>query len=1385
MPSQATNPLFNNKTLKSAAQSFSFPSNLEEQQQNIIQWIEPLEKGVLDEIKEVSLHGQFLADVFQQVLGYRSVIQGSGQAWEIHAEQTISDGGGSADGALGFFTATEGKKGKAKLHGRVIAPIELKGAKNDLDRPAPGRNESAVNQGWRYANYTQDCKWVIVSNYREIRLYQTSKTPAYCESFRLADLRDLETFKRFYFLLCRKNFLPSLDEPKARSRVDLLLAESNEAEDAITKDLYQQYKNVRINLTRYFRASAPENIPNRDAVLIEKAQKLLDRVLFIAFCEDRRLLPEKTIRKAHDHKDQYNPRSIWDNYKAVFRWVDVGNDDPPIPGYNGGLFKHDPLLDGQLQVTDLLCTQLKELARFDFDTEVSVNILGHIFEQSVTDLEELRALAAGQAFDQKKGKRKTQGVYYTPAFVTHYIVDVALGGYLKRQEQALTEQLQLEQIPKQATRQRRDAEIQFWEAYRDILLKTRVIDPACGSGAFLIAAFDYLNREYERVNEALAALAFASQTKGKDSGEFVGQRSLFDLNKTLLNENLYGVDLSPESVEITKLSLWLKTAEQGKALTYLDDNIKVGNSIVADSSLDPRGFNWEAEFSQVFADGGFDVVIGNPPYVRQELLSPIKPYLQQHYESYDGVADLYTYFYEKGLKILKPDGVLSYIVTNKWFKAGYGEPLRRFFAQNSVFEQILDFGHAPIFADADVFPCIVSVRTLVGQASSLQNPSNQSVGQASSLQNPSNQSVAQASSLPPDFIAGAKSRQDACPTEIELQDSDMGSRQDSDMGSRQDACPTEVIISKNTGLRITRRRLPHWEMDGAIYFVTFNTWEKLELNEAARKIVLDSCQFFDNQRYVIFAIAVMPDHVHWLIQPLPKPTGEFWSLSEIMHSIKSYSAKQIPKVMKHIGTVWQIEWFDRIVRDEAEFHNTWEYIRQNPVQASLSDTPETYPFLWQISDRPHQSAVPPVAQASSLPLNAIAGGESRQDACPTVRVCPVPREKLSGINLPQYVQQEGYDIPWSRFTADAWSLEPPAVDELMQKIKAVGVALKDFVGVKPRYGIKTGLNEAFLVDDDTRNRLIKADPNCAEIIKPYLRGQDIKRWNPDWQNLWIILLKSSGDFNWGWNDTGDRAEEVFSQQFPSIYNHLKSFEQRLRKREDQGRYWWELRSCAYYSSFENPKIIHTDITWRPQFAFIEQPLYLLNTAYMWVTADLYALAVVNSPLLWAYMWRNATHGKDEALRLIYSFVETIPIVQPTDSLRVEVEMKVTRLIEITKANQEASREVLDWLQVEHNIDKLGQKLEDFASLDCDQFVQEVKTRKPKGSGLSPKALKELREVYSDYAPHIQTRRAEALTLEMRLSDLVNQAYGLTPEEIDLMWKTAPPRMPIPKPTRPA
>ncbi|AFY59272.1 Eco57I restriction-modification methylase domain-containing protein [Synechococcus sp. PCC 6312] len=1101
MSRQPTNPLFHDRTLNAAIRAFTFPADLPERQGKILQWIDVLQSGTLDEIKETSLHGSFLADIFQAILGYRSVIAGGGQAWEIHAEQTISDGGGSADGALGFFTATVQAKGGVKLSGRVIAPIELKGAKDDLDRVAPGRKESAVDQGWRYANYTPDCKWVIVSNYREIRLYQTSKTPAYCEIFRLLDLGEMEAFQRFYFLLCRENFLPN--QPQARSRIDELLAESNEAEAAITNALYEQYKQVRVDLAQHFQATAPNDIENRDTVLIEKAQKVLDRVLFIAFCEDRGLLPDKTIQKAYEHRDPYNPRPIWENYKAIFRWVDQGNEDPPIPGYNGGLFKLDSLLDEQLQVTDQLCGQLKDLTRFDFDTEVSVNILGHIFEQSVSDLEELKALAAGQSFNQKQGKRKTQGVYYTPAFITQYIVEVALGGYLRQKEAVLSQQLGLDTIPKQATKKRRDTEVKFWEDYRDILLKTRVIDPACGSGAFLIAAFDYLNREYERVNEALAALAVDQQSKGKVAADVVGQRSLFDLDETILNKNLFGVDLWPESVEITKLSLWLKTAKKEKALTYLDDNIKVGNSIVSDPSYDPLAFNWLAAFPDVFADGGFDVVLGNPPYVRQERLTPFKPYLQTHYQTFDGVADLYVYFYEQGLRILKPEGVLSYIVTNKWFKAGYGEALRRFFTENSIFEQILDFGHAPIFPDAEVFPCIVSMRK--------------------------------------------------------------------------------------------------------------------------------------------------------------------------------------PETVNHPAS--------------------------------------------------------------------------------TVRVCPVPREKLPEISLPQYVQQEGFDIPWTRFTEQAWSLEPPEVDALMQKIQSVGIPLKEYVGHSPYYGIKTGLNEAFLIDNATKNKLVNLDPKSVEIIKPYLRGQDVKRWNPDWQNLWMILAH----------------KEIQIENYPIVREHLTQYGEKLEKRAGK-QLWWQLQAPPSSTDlFEQPKIIWPDLAWGAKFCFDYNNFYTNDLCFILPTNNLWLLAVINSPLIWAWLWRNAAHGKDEVLRLKNIYTETLPIPPTTDEIKSQIEPKVSRLIELTKQNQASHREVYDWLQTEQAILKLGQKLENFANLDGDQFVQEVRIRKPKGTSLNPKALKELRDVYQDYAPQIQARNAEALTLEIQLSDLVNQAYGLTPEEIDLMWKTAPPRMPIPRP----
>jgi hypothetical protein len=170
--------------------------------------------------------------------------------------------------------------------------------------------------------------------------------------------------------------------------------------------------------------------------------------------------------------------------------------------------------------------------------------------------------------------------------------------------------------------------------------------------------------------------------------------------------------------------------------------------------------------------------------------------------------------------------------------------------------------------------------------------------------------------------------------------------------------------------------------------------------------------------------------------------------------------------------------------------------------------------------------------------------------------------------------------------------------------------------------------------------------------------------------------------------------------------------------------------------------------------------------------------VLNSPLMWGYMWRNAIHGKDEVLQLKNIYMEKLPIARPTDAARGEAEDAVRRLISLTQADQETRSDTLDWLRVEFGIEKPGQKLEDFATIGSDAFVEEVRKRRPKGEGrLTPDSLRDLRSGYAELSGPVRLARTEAANLERKLSDLVNGAHGLTAEEVDLLWKTAPPKMP--------
>jgi hypothetical protein len=395
---------------------------------------------------------------------------------------------------------------------------------------------------------------------------------------------------------------------------------------------------------------------------------------------------------------------------------------------------------------------------------------------------------------------------------------------------------------------------------------------------------------------------------------------------------------------------------------------------------------------------------------------------------------------------------------------------------------------------------------------------------------------------------------------------------------------------------------------------------------------------------------------------------------------------------------------------------------------------------------------------------------------PTARVCAIPREQLRLDDLTRQVKTDGFKVPRDRLGAEAWTLEPPGVVTLLEKIRRAGVPLKDFAGSGPYRGILTGFNEAFLLDTATKERLVAADPKSANLFRPYLRGQDINRWAAEWSGLWMLALKSSGNYPWPWADTGRKAEAVFAATYPAIHAHLSQYRDELKKRQDQGEHWWELRACAYWERFDLPKVMYQDITWGPCFCLDTKGMLSNNTVYFLTTADRWVLAALNSPAAWCFAWRGAQHCKDEGLRLFTAFMETFPVPRPTDEQRKESDVVVQRLIDIAGQQYTGRRVVLDRLRADFGVEKPSQKLQDVVALNEDGLVAEV--QKARGRKLLSLAqVKALKDEHTRSIRPLQALAAEAWQLERRVAELVNAAYGLTEEEVALMWRTAPPRMP--------
>lgn len=916
--------------------------------------------------------------------------------------------------------------------------------------------------------------------------------------------------------------------------------------EQLTKHFYSGYKQlfnlvqdivIQYNPHPYFEDK------NR---LYQFCQRLLGRIMFLYFLQKKEFLGGDPSFLTTHYPTQANIEDI--NFYQQFLeplFFDTLNRHREnmdskwgkIPYLNGGLFDRDygpniqDALGNQTPNQILLPNRLFHpqednsilnfFNKYNFtvsentpeeeNVAVDPEMLGKVFENMLTAPE-----------------RSQTGTFYTPRKIVQFICKQSLTRYL-----ADTTAIALEDVEKIVSIDLDSDETQLnklitpqqAKSLKEALTQLKSLDPAVGSGAFPLGL--------------MQAILQLKQIIAKREGITIKKGGLFitKWKREIIANNLYGVDIKPEAIEIAKLRMWLSLVidipniENVEPLPNLDYKLMCGNSLIekingeqliptpqqgkqlmlevtpiqqaiqpllklqkeyfqvqnearhhlrqeiiaAERNIfqvainDRRQFyqgrldnisrklhsmkgktskKWEKEkqqitdkladleklrenvqkgeialnffqyylhFREVFeSSGGFDLVIGNPPYVRQEAIKELKPLLQEEgYQCYTGVADLYVYFFEKGLQLLKPGGYLSYISSNKYFRSNYGEKLRQFLAARGRIEYLIDFGDAAIF-DATVDTSIILV---------------------------------------------------------------------------------------------------------------------------------------------------------------------------------------------------------------------------NKTESNIQESHQTLVFNWQSED-------------------------SLED-------------------FDSLFTTKSFLIQQRQLTPEGWRLESPAVLKLLEKLKASGIPLGEYVNGKIYYGIKTGFNEAFVVDKTVKDQLISDHPSSAEVLKPLIRGRDVKRWCVDNPELYLIKLESSENKKHPWSDIkGKQAETIFSQTYPAIYQWLNQYRSQLKKRCDQGKFFWELRSCAYWQEFETPKIIYPDISKKSSFTITNDLFYTDCTVFFIPQQSLFLLATLNSILNNFFVSYTCPGLGEKGIRFKSVYVTKIPIPKVSETDRQIIEKLVQKCLDAKgKGVQEYEAEI--------------------------------------------------------------------------------------------------------------
>jgi type I restriction-modification system DNA methylase subunit len=517
--------------------------------------------------------------------------------------------------------------------------LEAKAIKESLSEEFA---RQSVNYSW-----LKSTTWAVLTNFARIDVYN-------------AEWKSRSVLEKRFFSLKVDEFVPRFDRLWLLSRDAFEVNELDRtAEDwgkklpkvPVTQQLFADLIDWRQRLTKAINDKRTNaSVIKNEKDLDESVQRILDRMIFIRVCEDRQIEPFTLLSRLREWKGAGRTRSFYKLLVDVFSEFNAN--------YDSKLFDHHT--SDELEIDDFVLSSMinelyenKEHSVYDFSA-IDADILGSIYEQYLGFI--LQKHKRKATVIESYAQRKKMGIYYTPTQITNLMVKSTIGEILNGSEEHAS---------------------------------LRVLDPACGSGSFLLSALDLL----------LAREGLTS----------------FDEKIALLKRSIYGVDLDPKAVEIAQFNLLLRILERRKILPVMDDNVRLGNSLIEERKVDPNPLIWKEVFRNVLAEGGFDVVVGNPPYVNAIELSKtvgekVKDYWKDTFVTAKGTYDIYILFFERALQLCREGGYVSFITPNKYLSSPYGVALREHILKNHTLVKVIDLSRIKVFDDPSVYPIITIIK---------------------------------------------------------------------------------------------------------------------------------------------------------------------------------------------------------------------------------------------------------------------------------------------------------------------------------------------------------------------------------------------------------------------------------------------------------------------------------------------------------------------------------------------------------------------------------------------------------------------------------------------------------------------------------------------------